>query len=292
MRAFRSAGLMLTLTLPCLVLSCIAPTAWAATLTEHFDKSYPLRSGGSFIVKNVNGAVTVEGWDQQQVQINAVKEVRAESDGDARQAMSHVTIEVTETAGNLRVETKMPRRGEGFWDLLSGRHVQTKVEYHIKVPRHLDLQAESVNGAVSLTGTQGKANVETTNGSVQVSQVEGKLDAQTTNGGIRLSEVAGAVKAGTTNGSVKAQLTRVEGDLSFESTNGSITVHLPGDVHATVDASTSNGSVHSAFEVSGEQAEGRHHRRRHLSGDINGGGGKLALSTTNGSIRIESGGSI
>jgi hypothetical protein len=287
MRAFRSAGLMLTLVLSCVTLSCLAHAAQAATLTEKFDKSYPLRSGGSFAVKNVNGAVTVEGWDQQQVQINAVKEVRADSDEDARQAMSHLTIEVGQTAGGLRVETRMPRNGEGFWDWLSGHHVQAKVEYHIKVPRHLDLQAESVNGAVSLSGTQGKATVETTNGSVNVRQVEGSVAAQTTNGGIAVSEVAGSVKAGTTNGSVKAQLTRVEGDLAFESTNGSITVHLPSDVRATVDASTSNGSVHSAFEVTGGLA-----KRRHVSGDINGGGGKLMLSTTNGGIRIENGGSI
>jgi hypothetical protein len=287
MRAFRSAGLILVLVLTCAVLSCMTQAAAAATLTERFDKTYPLRSGGSFVVKNVNGAVTVEGWDQEQVQINALKEVRADNDDDARQAMSHLTIEVGQTAGGLRVETMMPRHGEGFWDWLSGHHVQSKVEYHIKVPRRLELQAESVNGAVSLDGTQGKAKVETTNGSVHVDRVTGRVEAQTTNGGITVTEVAGSVKAGTTNGSVKAQLSRVEGDLSFESTNGSITVHLPSDVRATVDASTSNGSVHSAFEVTGGSA-----KRRHLTGDINGGGGKLMLSTTNGGIRIENGGGV
>jgi hypothetical protein len=282
MRALHAAGLMLFLALP-----SAGKAAGATVLTEHFDKAYPLRSGGAFAVKNVNGSVTVEAWDQEQVQINAVKEVRADRDEDARQAMTRLTIEVSQSANGLRVETKMPAHDEGFWEWLSGHHVQTKVDYHIKVPRHLDLQAESMNGGVNLTGTRGKATVETTNGNVQVGQVEGKLSAETTNGSITIAEVAGSVKAETTNGSIKAQLTRVEGDLSFESTNGSVVVHLPADVRATLDASTTNGSVHSSFEVAGG-----HSSRRHLSGEINGGGGKLALNTTNGSIRVENGGAL
>jgi uncharacterized protein involved in outer membrane biogenesis len=282
MRALHVAGLMLFLVLP-----SAGCAVGAVTLTEPFDKTYPLRSGGSFAFKNDNGAVTVEAWDQAQVQVSAVKEVRAESDDDARQAMTHLTIEVSQSANGWRVETRMPTHDEGFWGWLSGHHVQTKVDYHIKVPRHLDLQAESMNGGVNVTGTQGSATVETTNGGIQVRGMQGKLSAETTNGSIVLAEVAGSVKAETTNGSVKAQLTRVEGDLSFESTNGSVVVHLPGDVRATLDASTTNGSVHSAFEVAG----GRN-SRRHLTGDINGGGGKLLLSTSNGSVRIENGGAL
>ena len=40
---------------------------------ETFLKTYPLSSGGSFVLENVNGSVRVEGWSRDEVEVRAVK---------------------------------------------------------------------------------------------------------------------------------------------------------------------------------------------------------------------------
>jgi Putative adhesin len=260
----------------------IAASVNAATLKENFDKTIPLKAG-SVTLRNINGAVTFEAWDRDEVRVEAEKKVKAGTDGAARKAMSQVRIEVTPSAGGLRIETKMPKQGSGFFDWLFNNQVNINVTYRVHVPRRAGVDAETVNGGVALAGTRGKVRVETTNGGIDVKDVQGDVNASSTNGGITATRITGAVKAGTTNGAIEADLVDFpEGsDLQFETTNGGITVRLPRDARLSVDASTTNGRVQSDFEVPGA-AKGK----RSLEGDINGGGGRLVLSTTNGSIEI------
>jgi DUF4097 and DUF4098 domain-containing protein YvlB len=260
----------------------IAASVNAATLKENFDKTIPLKAG-SVTLRNINGAVTFEAWDRDEVRVEAEKKVKAGTDEAARKAMSQVRIEVTPSAGGLRIETKMPKQVSGFFDWLFNNQVNINVTYRVHVPRRAGVDAETVNGGVALAGTRGKVRVETTNGGIDVKDVQGDVNASSTNGGITATRITGAVKAGTTNGAIEADLVDFPdgSDLRFETTNGGITVRLPRDARLSVDASTTNGHVQSDFEVPGA-AKGK----RSLQGDINGGGGRLVLSTTNGSIEI------
>ncbi|HEX4966123.1 MAG TPA: DUF4097 family beta strand repeat-containing protein [Thermoanaerobaculia bacterium] len=261
----------------------LASASRAATLKEHFDKSFPLKAGSQLTLRNVNGGVKLEAWDRDEVRIEADKEVKAGTDSAARKAMDQVRIDVTPGAGSLRIETHTPKRGESFWDAIFGNGINYNVNYRIHVPRQAAVDAESVNGAVSLAGTHGKVRLGTTNGAVDVADVTGNVNAGTTNGGVTALRVAGAVKAETTNGAVEIDLTALPAgsDLSFESTNGGIHVRLPRDARLSVDAETTNGHVKSDFDVHGGK-QGKHA----LKGDINGGGGKLSIHTTNGGIEI------
>src|SRR5579863_468903 len=238
MYRLRTLGLVLAL----VVLSVCA--ASAATLTENFTQSYALPSGGQFSLTNVNGEVIIEAWDRQTVDLSAVKTVQAENDTDAQDTLKAMRIEVTATAGRIVVETKMPHH-DGILDWLTGHHINAKVDYHVRVPRHLELKIDNTNGKVGVTGTTGQADVETTNGSIEADHVQGQLRFETTNGHLTLDDLAGSVKAETTNGGIHANLNQVEGDLSFETTNGSITLSLPSAIRANLDASTTNGSIHS-----------------------------------------------
>jgi DUF4097 and DUF4098 domain-containing protein YvlB len=261
--------------------------AEAATLSQRFEKTYPLRSGGDFQLRNVNGGVTIEAWDRDEVRVQAEKKVRAGSDEDAKKVMDQVHIDVSQTGGGLKVETRLPKRGEnGFLGWLTGNDVNIDVEYHVWVPRDAAVDAGSTNGGVRLTGTRGRARLESTNGGLTAQKVTGDLTLETTNGSIRVEDSAGAVQASTTNGGIDVSLDDVPNgsDLSFETTNGGVKVQLPRDIRVSLDAATSNGSVASDFEVAGAGKS-----RRHVAGDINGGGGKLRVRTTNGGIRIVEG---
>jgi DUF4097 and DUF4098 domain-containing protein YvlB len=262
----------------------VAATLQAATLKDRFDKTVPLKAGSQVTLRNVNGFVKLEAWDRNEVRIEADKEVKAGTDSAARKFMDQVKIDVTPGSGSLHIETRAPKRGAGgIWDAMFGNSINYHVNYTLHVPRQAAVDAESVNGGVSLAGTHGKVRLGTTNGTVDVKDVTGDVNAGSTNGGISATRVAGAMKAETTNGAVDVELASFPAgsNLQFESTNGSVHVRLPRDARLSVDAETTNGHVKSDFEVPGATAG-----KRSLKGNINGGGGQLKIRTTNGGIEI------
>jgi len=249
----------------------VGAAAHAATVKDRFDQTVPLRPGSEVRLTNVNGGVTFEAWDRSEVRIEAEKRVKAGSDEAARKLMGQIRIEVANTASGLRIDTRLPKRGEEggiLAQLFNGSgDVNMDVSYRIHVPRHVALDVESSNGAITVTGTQGNAHLETSNGRITV------------------AGLAGALQAETSNGAIDAELTELaSGDLSLESSNGGISVRLPRDARFSVDAATSNGGVRSDFPVEGGQT-GRHSR---LKGEVNGGGSRLYIRTSNGGVNIRS----
>lgn len=266
----------------------LGATAHGATLKERFDKTFPLRPGAQVRLTNINGGVTFEAWDRNEVRVEAEKQVRARDSDAARKVMAQIHVDVAPDSSGLRIDTRMPKRGEaggGFWDSLFGDDVNYGVTYTVHVPRRVAVDIQSSNGGIEVTGTQGDAHLRTSNGGLSVRNVEGDMELKTSNGAITVSRSAGALTAKTTNGAIQAELTDVpsNADLSLESTNGGISVRLPRDARFSVDAATSNGGVASDFPIPGTKA-GRHR----LEGDVNGGGPKLLIRTSNGGVHIRS----
>ncbi len=263
-------------------LALAAPAQASETVKEKFLKTYPLKAGGELRVENTNGGITVEAWDRNEVQVEAIKQVKADSTEKAREGLKLLKIEVQASAGKLQILTKYPKNeGDGFFDWLSGNSLSMNVTYKIKAPRELVSNLQSTNGGVRLVGTRGRADLSTTNGGVSVEDVEGNIRLRSTNGGLTVVNAAGTLDGLTTNGGITAQLTEVNGDLTLRTTNGGVTLRLPENLRASVDIATSNGGIHSDLAVEGGQKT-----KKSLTGDINGGGGKLHVRSTNGGVRI------
>lgn len=266
------------------VLLLATAAAEAVTLKEPFNRTVPLRPGAEVRLSNVNGAVTLDAWDRDEVKIEAEKRVKTGNAGDAKKLMDQVRIEVTQDAKGVRIETKIPRRSNiGILDWLFGHEASVNVTYRLHVPRRAGLDLVNVNGGLTVSGTRGRARLETTNGALAVTDVQGDLEVATVNGGIDVHRSAGALRASTTNGSIDAELADFPAgsDLRFETTNGHVSLRLPRDARLSIDAATTNGRVQSDFSVEGGQP-GKHS----LKGDINGGGGTLFIRTTNGGVDI------
>jgi hypothetical protein len=263
----------------------VAAAAHAATLKEPFNQTVPLRPGSQVRLTNVNGGVTVEAWDRNEVQIAAEKEVRAGSDGAARKLMSQIRIDVAPSPSGLRIDTRMPKRedGGGFLaELFNGGGTSAGVTYKLHVPRHVALDVEDSNGGIQLAGTLGNAHLQTSNGGLTVREVSGDITLKSTNGAIGVTRSAGSLQAESTNGGIDAELMHLSGgDLRLATSNGAVAVRLPKDARFSVDAETSNGGVRSDFPVQGGKPG-----RSSLKGEVNGGGAKLLIRTSNGGVHI------
>lgn len=237
-------------------------------LTEAFDRTLNVRPGTQFDIENVNGRIQITGWDSAQIRIRATKRVESRDEGNAREAMKALRIDVRQTARGVEVETIHPRKGDaGFMDFLFGTNVNASVSYEISVPRSMQISADNVNG------------------SVEVSDVSGQIDLDTTNGKIVVNRCSGSVDASTTNGAISVELTSVESgrEMTFETTNGRISLTVPPTLAADINAATTNGSVRSDLPLTTSRFS-----RTSIKGTLNGGGPEIRLRTTNGGIDIRS----
>jgi DUF4097 and DUF4098 domain-containing protein YvlB len=105
---------------------------------------------------------------------------------------------------------------------------------------------------------------------------------------VNLKRVGGNIQGRTTNGGLNIELAgdRWTGNgMDVTTTNGGITLKVPQNFSAQLDAETSNGGIHSDLPLQIAPASGRVERR--VSASIGAGGAMLKLRTTNGGVTIK-----
>jgi hypothetical protein len=143
---------------------------------------------------------------------------------------------------------------------------------------------DTSGGRIEVTGGRGKLNADTSGGNVTVLNRVGDTKVGSSGGKLRLGNISGKLNAETSGGSVSAILpSPVAGDVRLETSGGSITVLTPPNAALTIDAETSAGSVRSDLPIANPRRDDDS-----LRGTMNGGGTKLVLRSSAGSIEIVS----
>ncbi len=73
-----------------------------AQVTEEFHRTVPLSANGRVSLDNINGNVTITGWDRNEVQIDAVKKARDQ------ERLNEARIEVETSGDSVHIRTKYP----------------------------------------------------------------------------------------------------------------------------------------------------------------------------------------
>jgi DUF4097 and DUF4098 domain-containing protein YvlB len=143
-------------------------------------------------------------------------------------------------------------------------------ELRISVPIRTSLQLKCASG-----------------GNILVENVDGEIEANGVNASITLRKVAGVVVAHSLQGRIQVQLDRATPGkaMSFTTLNGDVEVTLPPDTRANLKLQTSNGSIHSDYQLVASRDSGPGTGKR-LAGVINGGGPEFQLKTVNGSVSL------
>lgn len=239
---------------------------YAGTLEKTVKKEASLKYGGEVVLDNVNGKITIEGWDREEVSVIAEIRVRDRNEDRAQELLDEIEIDFDERRGEIRIRTITPKRNSGFWGWASGNKSSVSVYYRVKVPEECSL------------------DIDNTNGAIEVSDVEGEIRLESTNGKIWTESVGGTVDANTTNGSIKVDIADITSskDMEFTTTNGSVKIYLPEDAGFDLNARTTNGSIKTDFSMN---TRSKYNRRR-MQGSVNGGGPLVYVETTNGSINV------
>ena len=226
--------------------------------SDEWTHRYPLTPTGQVSITNTNGTVDVEATDGSDVEVRAERTARGVSDAAARDLLPRIAIREDIKPDAVSIET------EKMGGIMFGASFD--VRYHVRAPKNAAVHVSTTNGRITLTGIGGAVSAETANGAVTGKALGGgPVDVEATNGPINIDMAA--IGAGT---------------VKVTATNGPITLTLPDAAKADIQASVSNGSVNvmaAHFEASDQS-------RRHVEGKLNGGGTPIALTTTNGPIRV------
>ncbi len=147
------------------------------------------------------------------------------------------------------------------------------------------LEARSGDGHITATGFRGTAQLGTRDGGISVGEFDGSLSASTGDGSMRVSGRFDRLALSSGDGSVRATVvkgSKLDQPWSLSSDDGSLTLQIPRDLKARLDAHTGDGSIHVDLPVDVSGGLSRHA----LRGELNGGGAPLTLRTRDGSISL------
>ncbi|MDO8681029.1 MAG: DUF4097 family beta strand repeat-containing protein [Acidobacteriota bacterium] len=108
----------------------------------------------------------------------------------------------------------------------------------------------------------------------------GNLRFDTTNGGVRLADLGGRVNGRTTNGGLTVNLSgdRWDGEgIDVETSNGGVTLSLPDNYNAELEARTINGGLRVDFPIT---IQGELSGRRGITTTLGSGGPRCVSART------------
>ena len=227
--------------------------------TEEFHQTYALTSDGRVELDNINGAVHISTWDQNEVKVDAVKYA------DSKERLEQARIDIDSGKDHLSIRTKYPDHDLTFnW----GSHNNpASVEYTLTVPRTARLdEIKLINGALDVTGVTGEVHASCINGRLEAHNLSGRADLS------------------TINGHLEAKFDQLRGSsLELKSVNGSVELTIPSDSKAEIEASTVSGRIDNDFGL-----HVNHHSfvGHDLRGELGNGGPRIKLANVNGRIEI------
>ncbi len=157
-----------------------------------------------------------------------------------------------------------------------------------------DLKAQTMAGEIRVGPVTGSATVETSGGDIRIERVSGIVVARTGGGDVILPAVAGSVRARTGGGEVRVGIvSRVPKDgIVIRNEGGDVLLTLPSDAQADLDLQvegpTDPGEVVIRSEFPGV-AISRGEDAQRAVGTLNGGGARITIRTSSGSIRLRKG---
>jgi len=234
------------------------------------------------IVDNVNGSISVTGYDGSEIELVAYRKVKAESNSRLEEAKAEVTLDIKEESDRVLVYVDAPwRKQDGSVNYRGWEYYGYEVEYdfELKVPRKLRVLLKTVN-----------------DGDIDVEHITGNFEVRNVNGDVRMKDIAGSGAAVTINGDVNMTFSKnPTAECEFKTINGTVEVEFPEPVSASLRLKTMNGDVYTDFPVKHVPQEAsykeKHGRRVYKSGDsfvveAGSGGPELSFDTLNGDIYL------
>ena len=255
---------------PFVATGLILAASVSAQETREIRRELPLASDGRVIIETYKGSVTVTGWDQARVAVEATIEPDGSDDPSQPEKVRLTEVRIESSGNEVRIKSDYDaiKARQRWWKFDDGDHgTLPLVRYTLRMPRGAAFRLKDHKSRIRVSG------------------LDGELDLNSYKGIVNLDDVPG-VRLKTYKGEVAARFDRFSRDSSFETYKGDILLELPAGAGFDLDADTGRrGDLNSDFEIA-MRASGRDRDDRGYRGKVNGGGPELRLETYKGSFRI------
>jgi DUF4097 and DUF4098 domain-containing protein YvlB len=264
----------------------------APARADEWNRSFPVTGSAALMVDTNDGRVTVTSWDRPEIAIHITS--------SGWKLGSQVTVDAVQNGAKVELTARTPNTVVEIFPF-----TMHWLRIEVSVPRKCDVEARTGDGAVMLENIEGRARVRSGDGHITATDLKGDVELRTGDGGIEAHGVDGRLAAWSGDGRISVSgrfdsldLTSGDGHIVAEAQRGSkvadgwdldtgdggITLRIPGDLKANLEANSSDGGISVDVPV---EVSGTWHAEHHLHGTLNGGGAPLRLHSGDGSIRLE-----
>ena len=264
----------------------------APAAADHASNRYRVSGRPELHLVAGDGHVEIRPGPAGQIQIDVETEGWKIGPGDVR---------ILESQSGNRVSYEV--RDPHHWGIyISTGH--KRISITATVPRDLDLYVTTGDGGVQVEELRGRLQIHTGDGRVQAANLRGELSLEAGDGTIEALGLEGRLTGSTGDGHLHVQGrfeslrvhsgdgpvvvevepgSEVTDEWRLSTGDGSLTLRLPPELEADLDASTGDGSILTDFPISMSGKLNEHA----IHGQLNGGGRPITLHTGDGTIRIE-----
>ncbi len=292
-------GLLLFCALPLVAHAASAPPSLAIEVKDTVRRTFTVELGGTFFIDADRGNIEVRMARGNRVEVVVEREADVRDNEEAKRVWERHDLRILQNGADVRVASAF-EEGSNVWRRWRGRDdvrvrfiVTVPHEYHVRFDAAAgNIVVEGLGGAVNgragagnieLRGVDGPVEVFSGSGNVEVVDVRRDVRLSTGAGNVRLSNVRGALDVRTGAGNVVAEFpAQPRGSVSLESGAGNVTAEVRPGIGFAVEAGTGIGSASCEF---GLEVKGNFMSKT-FSGDISGGGPRLALRSGVGNVRL------
>lgn len=261
---------------PCLhvFVAIVALAAFRSSArADDWSKTYDLTAKPELRVDTRDASVHIEAWDQNKI------EARVTTRG---WHLGTGGVEIVEHQQGNTVDLELRQPHTHFSLGIDNR----RIELEIRMPRNAKVNVHTGDGNVSAKGLKGELDFATGDGRLELDDVDGNLHAHTSDGSVRVSGRFDVLELRTSDGRVQVEArpgSQLREPWEVRSSDGSVSLRIPADLAADVELHTSDGSITTNIPISVEGNFSHHDVR----GKINGGGNRLTVHTSDGSVTLD-----
>jgi Putative adhesin len=247
---------------------------------EHFQKMFTVSPGAALNVENYKGTIHVTAAEGNQVSVDVQKKFDG-SDSDRKWWMENIKVSFQNDPQKVVVKVEYPSCNF-CWSL---HDYTAEVDLEIRVPRQTNVALDGYKPDIKISGVQGDISIKSYKAPMLIEATTGSIRVDTYKDSIRLRNVkiTNALEVKSYKADVEVSARDLGQTADLETDKGSIDIRVPGNLGLDVDyAGGRRSSFHSDFNLA--VASGSSDSIR---GSINGGGTKLRLRTTKGSVSLQ-----
>jgi DUF4097 and DUF4098 domain-containing protein YvlB len=245
--------------------------AASVSFADEWHKTFPVSGKPDLRIEVTDGSISIRSSEQNEIAARVTTQGWKIGDSDVR-------ISEHQSGNRVEIDVRTPRLSVGF-----GNH---SVQLELVVPHELLAQIHSGNGKISAQDLKGKIHFSSGDGSIEADSIDGVFEAKTGDGHIRATGRWDRLDLQTQDGSVEADAragSKMTGSWRVNTGDGHVTLRLPENFAADLDAHTGDGKITIDFPVTMSGAIGGSDVR----GKLNGGGQILVVHTGDGPIRLQ-----